>query len=78
MSLFEAQQQIDPTWRHDDRLATPADAVGLDLWLRTELRRRLTIAVIEPLGGPNPLCQDHCACSPSSLEVRVVTHRPPD
>lgn len=78
MSLFEARRQIDPRGGMMPASATPADAAGLDLWLRTELRRRLTIAVIEPLGGPNPLCQNHCALLAIFSEVRMVTHRPPD
>lgn len=81
MSLLEAQQQIDPRggiMPASVTPAAPADAAGLDLWLRTELRRRLTIAVIEPLGDPNPLCQDHCALLAIFSEVRVLRHTPPD
>jgi|SRR5689334_922882 len=78
MPLLEAQQQIDPRGDMMPITATPADVAGLDLWLRTELRRRLTIAVIEPFGGPSALCQDHCALLAVFSEVRVVTHRPPD
>jgi len=78
MPLLEAQQQIDPRGETMPTIAIPADAARLDLWLRTELRRRLIIAVIEPMGGPSVLCQDHCALLASFSEVRVVTHTPPD
>jgi hypothetical protein len=78
MPLLEAQQQIDPRGEMMPATTIPVDAAGLDLWLRAELRRRLTIAVIEPVGGPSLLCQDHCALLAIFSEVRVVTHAPPD
>ena len=81
MPLLDTQQQIDPLGGMMPAAVTPitpADAAGLDLWLRTELRRRLTIAVIEPLGGPSALCQNHCALLAVFSEVRLLAHTPPD